>query len=133
MDLVIPGKNKVYKYRNLTMFADGGIINVFNENEKYKDKPFIQLTISDMKPRVLAMMEHLQALGRDASISGRAKDEYNDAKDCVEKVVAVMTDALNQGNPEDPRVMKSMLNDYKTSAKHKYTFVNFDKKAKCLQ
>ena len=133
MDLILPGQNKVYKYRNLTMFAEDGIINIFNSNEKYKDKPLLQITVRDMKPRVAAMMEHLQALGRDASIHGLARDEYNDAKDCVEKIVAVMKDALYQGAPEDPKVMQSKLAEYKQDRVHRYTFVNFDKKAKCLQ
>lgn len=133
MNLLIPGQNRIYKYRNLTMFADGGIINIISMNEKHKDKPVIQMTISDLKPRVAALLQHYKTLERDYLVKGIEKDEYIDTKDCLDKITAVMKDALYQGNPEDPKVMQSMLSDYRQDLRHKYTMVNFDKKAKCLQ
>lgn len=127
-------KGNMHYVGNLAMFAEDGIINVIVRNAKpelefneitgkaeEKEAQWLRnYTVSQFQRNVEAVwyFANLQNDMLENDKSAAMRDEYRMCKDYYQAAMAVMKDAMEQGNPEDPRVMQDMIKNYNINSKY---------------
>lgn len=102
----IPAKGKVYRFRQLLFWAQGGCVCI---EDMAQEGDYRVVSRADFAARVISM--------RDAIAAGefdRHPDERNAAHDFVLNGVAVVKEAKHQGDPFDPVVLAQKTRDRQT-------------------
>lgn len=108
--------NKVYYYKDYELYADDGFIHVISKNDKDRDNPIHHISIDSWKQRILGIM----ALGKDTDGSDESnmRQLHEDTQAALEVMIAVMKDAVEQGDPLDPKVAYDRLQELKSTKKY---------------
>ena len=108
--------NRVYSYKDLDIYAENGVIHLVSKNSEDKDKPERVVNANDWKDRLFAMYK--LGLGLEGRNEGVFKELKDDTHKALEIMECVLRDAIEQGNPLDPKVQQEHLNEFRTHKKY---------------
>lgn len=108
--------NKVYSYKDLDIYAENGVIHLVSKNLDDKSKPEKVVNANDWKDRLFAMYK--LGLGLEGRNEGVYKELKDDTRRALEIMEAVLRDAIEQGNPLDPKVQAEHLNEFRTNKRY---------------
>lgn len=108
--------NKVYYYKNYELYADDGYIHVISKNDKDHDDPIHHIPIDTWKERILGIMAF--GAGTDGADEANMRQLHEDTQAALEVMVAVLKDAVEQGDPHDPKVAYDKLQELKSTKKY---------------
>lgn len=108
--------NKVYSYKDLDIYAENGVIHLVSKNSDDKSNPERVVNANDWKDRLFAMYK--LGLGLEGRNDGVFKELKDDTRKAIEIMESVLKDAIEQGNPLDPKVQAEHLNEFRTNKRY---------------
>lgn len=108
---------KIYKYKDLEFFANNGLITMIHKDPKGEEHVKTE-TLSTLDRRIKALDEIVNNFILKTSLVPAEREFYDEALGFLKLLQEVRRDMLEQGNPEDPKVMQERLENYRAKVRN---------------
>lgn len=107
---------KIYKFKDLEFYANNGLITMVHKNPKGEEHVKTE-TLSTLDRRIKALSDVVNNFILKTSLVPAEREFYDEALGFLKLLQEVRRDMLEQGNPEDPKVMQEKLDNYRARSK----------------
>ena len=108
---------KIYKYKDLEFFANNGLITMIHKDPKGEEHVKTE-TLSTLDRRIKALDDIVNNFILKTSLVPAEREFYDEALGFLKLLQEVRRDMLEQGNPEDPKVMQERLEKYRAKVRN---------------
>lgn len=108
---------KIYKYKDLEFFANNGLITMIHKDPKGEEHVKTE-TLSTLDRRIKALDEIVNNFILKTSLVPAEREFYDEALGFLKLLQEVRRDMLEQGNPEDPKVIEERLEKYRAKVRN---------------
>ena len=108
---------KIYKYKDLEFFANNGLITMIHKDPKGEEHVKTE-TLSTLDRRIKALDDIVNNFILKTSLVPAEREFYDEALGFLKLLQEVRRDMLEQGNPEDPKVMQERLERYRAKVRN---------------
>jgi len=108
---------KIYRYKDLEFFANNGLITMIHKDPKGEEHVKTE-TLSTLDRRIKALSDIVDNFILKTSLVPAEREFYDEALGFLKLLQEVRRDMLEQGNPEDPRVMQERLEKYRAKVRN---------------
>lgn len=108
---------KIYKYKDLEFFANNGLITMIHKDPKGEEHVKTE-TLSTLDRRIKALDEIVNNFILKTSLVPAEREFYDEALGFLKLLQEVRKEMLEQGNPEDPKVMQERLERYRAKVRN---------------
>ncbi len=108
---------KIYKYKDLEFFANNGLITMIHKDPKGEEHVKTE-TLSTLDRRIKALSDIVDNFILKTSLVPAEREFYDEALGFLKLLQEVRKEMLEQGNPEDPKVMQERLERYRAKVRN---------------